>query len=838
MDSLRILQWNCYSVLNGLPDLNTLASSCSPDVILLQETWLSAFRSFSLPGFHACRLDRPAGCGGGLLTLVSTSLIHSSSVFYEQSSLGCEVLGVRLASPSLNTFIINVYCPGGFLSAGPVDAAVAKASGDVLVAGDFNSHHVQWGHKTDSRGRDLWAWICQRNLSVANDGSSTFLRGTARSAIDLTLCSPRIKLSSWRAIDSSTNSDYLTIYFELLSPVLRTVSVRSHCNRSLQEKKLASLLAGSDDLPPLDKAISSLSSLSQSLQQSTFRVEKRTSSSCAPWWTGDCTRAFRRRKAAWKQVLANTCYTNWTHFQRLKALYKRTIAAAKRDFYSGRNSFLSAPNCRKALHRHIAFIRRSFSTAPPALTVLSDADSSSRLEGVARGLAQRFSNAVAVVLPALPAPSSGFHAVSPAELECAVRALPNSAPGPDGGWRRSRIVVVQKVSSRGLSLDNIRPIYTDVSPFLECQIPLARERGFLSGLVALDVAKAYDSVEHSVLLQELVNANTPPYLIAWVMAFLCDRSFFCSAGSLVSSSYPQSRGVPQGSVLCPILFNVLMSSLPCDPSITTFTYADDIAFFASAPSLSELYAKLQAYLDTLAAWMSSMHLSLNVDKSAMLVFPLNTPVTIDLQVGLQSVRQVKQLKYLGMWYDDSLSWRHHIDHLCLKATKAIGVLHRCSSPRVGMRRDALLYVYRSYVRPILEFGAVLFSSLPDWRLTKLYTLERRALRLCLGPPRYSANDALLLEARLPSLKARFRLLTVSVFLSQRQNPIALSNNAALKDARLWLTRQWHRRNTPQLVFAQQLLMPLKVSLLDALPLGAPLDPPSMPPEQEELTIRD
>ncbi|XP_064479217.1 uncharacterized protein LOC135392437 [Ornithodoros turicata] len=234
----------------------------------------------------------------------------------------------------------------------------------------------------------------------------------------------------------------------------------------------------------------------------------------------------------------------------------------------------------------------------------------------------------------------------------------------------------------------------------------------LSALVALDIAKAYDSVIHAVLLQRLLDTATPPYLLTWIANFLSGRTSFCSDGRFVSSAYPRSRGVPQGSVLSPILFNILMSSLPCDPEVLTITYADDIAFFASAPSLPELYAKLQAYMNTLSTWLDSIHLSLNVAQSAILVFPLDVAISIDLRVGLQSVRQVTQLKYLGVWYDETLCWSQHIDHLSAKAPKALSVLHRCCSPRiVGPRRDA----------PLVQVSEIFHA---DAKRLPLMTLQR------------------------------------------------------------------------------------------------------------------
>lgn len=101
----------------------------------------------------------------------------------------------------------------------------------------------------------------------------------------------------------------------------------------------------------------------------------------------------------------------------------------------------------------------------------------------------------------------------------------------------------------------------------------------MSALVTLDAAKAYDSVEHGILHNKLARINLPTYIFSGISEFLAHREFFCRNGRLFSGRFPQTRGVPQGSVLSPSLFNILMSDIPIFPDVTTYVYADDIAFF-------------------------------------------------------------------------------------------------------------------------------------------------------------------------------------------------------------------------------------------------------------------
>lgn len=201
------------------------------------------------------------------------------------------------------------------------------------------------------------------------------------------------------------------------------------------------------------------------------------------------------------------------------------------------------------------------------------------------------------------------------------------------------------------------------------------------------------------------------------------ETFFCTDGKLNSGYFPQTRGVPQGSVLSPVLFNILLSSIPRDPEVTVYVYADDIAFYACDEDLQSLYHRLQGYLDTLTRWIQSISLRLNAKKCYLQAFPLQQDVSISLTLLNQTIQQVSSLKYLGVMYDPSLSWCSHVDSVALKGERALGRLRGLTHRKSGMRRETLLILYKMYVRPVLEFGCALFSGTAAYKLRPLYLLE-------------------------------------------------------------------------------------------------------------------
>lgn len=324
-------------------------------------------------------------------------------------------------------------------------------------------------------------------------------------------------------------------------------------------------------------------------------------------------------------------------------------------------------------------------------------------------------------------------------------------------------------------------------------------------------------MEHSTLISRLVDCEVPKYIISWVQEFLFERQFFCCHEGITSASYKQTRGVPQGSVLSPLLFNILLSSIPVHKNVPLYVYADDIAFFSSSRDINSLYQILQSYLSELEVWLGGLSFSLNVSKCALLVFPLSVPVFLSLHYRNDPIPQVTALKYLGIVYVDNLNWQQQIESNTRKAESAVGLLRRFCNKNSGMRRDTLLMIYKLYVRPILEFGCVLFSGSAEYKLRPLILLERQALRLCLGLPRCVANSVLYLEARIIPLDARFRQLTVQTFLKLYDAPLFCSQTVFIKHPVSFFQRPWFRYQRPQVIFVESLLSNLHVSLRHLTP---------------------
>lgn len=161
----------------------------------------------------------------------------------------------------------------------------------------------------------------------------TFFRRQSRSVLDFTFSSTSIAVTSWTTIDFCTNSDHLPVYFEIACPL---TSVERQDRKFVNCKKfkdcLHSSIASLTNTNDEEIGLKICSALQMSRQKSEFVIQTAKRTSYSPWWNNECTRIYRRRKAAWKKLLHNQSPQNWKDYQFISAAFKRTVKHAKDEY--------------------------------------------------------------------------------------------------------------------------------------------------------------------------------------------------------------------------------------------------------------------------------------------------------------------------------------------------------------------------------------------------------------------------------------------------------------------------------------------------------------------------
>uniref|UniRef100_A0A8C5M4K1 Reverse transcriptase domain-containing protein n=1 Tax=Leptobrachium leishanense TaxID=445787 RepID=A0A8C5M4K1_9ANUR len=257
------------------------------------------------------------------------------------------------------------------------------------------------------------------------------------------------------------------------------------------------------------------------------------------------------------------------------------------------------------------------------------------------------------------------------------------------------------------------------------------EQGNLTGAIFLDFAKAFDTVDHGILLQKLKNSGIGDSTLTWFQSYVSDRSQYVSISDSTSLPLPVTCGVPQGSILGPLLFTIFINDLPnvCKAS-TVHMYADDTVIYTSQTNLPQLEAVLQEQFTGVEKWITDNKLFLNADKPVTMLFgtapKLHKLQTPHLCVGTRSndtLTTVTSLKYLGMWLDPNLSFGPHIEKLSSKLYPKLGALYRnksCLSPAVRKQ------IVQQMLMPAIEYRDVVQLPLKHTSRNLLHCITHSA----------------------------------------------------------------------------------------------------------------
>ena len=253
----------------------------------------------------------------------------------------------------------------------------------------------------------------------------------------------------------------------------------------------------------------------------------------------------------------------------------------------------------------------------------------------------------------------------------------------------------------------------------------------LSGAVFADFTKAFDVINHTLLLRKLNLYGLSPEAIKLLLSFLFNRRQVVLQGSETSSLMLLKHGVPQGSVLGPILFSIYINDLPLYISSPVELFADDTTIHNQGKTLHALSSHLQQDIDKLTLWADLNHMSLHAQKSkSMLVTTRqkrqNLNKSLTLKVGDRFLEEVTSHKLLGIILDNNLSWAHHVSGLCKKISKKVFQLNRIKH---FLDKHTRKLFFHAYIQPDIDFASTCWDGASSACLKPLESLFRRSIKI-------------------------------------------------------------------------------------------------------------
>ncbi len=270
--------------------------------------------------------------------------------------------------------------------------------------------------------------------------------------------------------------------------------------------------------------------------------------------------------------------------------------------------------------------------------------------------------------------------------------------------------------------------------------------------VFCDLSNAFDRVWHTGLLYKLSQCGVHGALLRWLRAYLTDRTFHVQFEGQVSSLRKIKSGVPQGAILSPLLFNVMMRDLPSVQGVHTVDYADDVAFFSYGPDLAITTEKIQTQLTKFFEWTKMWGLAVNHLKTKCMLFSNKKVTAIPLYIGDSALEYVNQHRYLGVVLDaPRLRWEPQIASLRLSCIPITNLLKSISGRHWGADRALLLKLYRVLIRSRLDYAAPFYASAAPTNLSKLNVIQNNCLRIALGCRRTTPIPSMEVDAHIPPL---------------------------------------------------------------------------------------
>jgi len=306
---------------------------------------------------------------------------------------------------------------------------------------------------------------------------------------------------------------------------------------------------------------------------------------------------------------------------------------------------------------------------------------------------------------------------------------------------------------------------TDTALFTHItQITESVEHNKASVAVYLDLAKAFDTVNHRILIEKLVKAGIREKMLQWFMSYLVCRKHKVKINNVTSKELNFKHGVPQGSVLGPLLFNMYindMFALPLRAGVVA--YADDTSLFYSEATDREIADSFRHDVGLLLPWFRRNYLHLNISRCKSVIYAYKRPSWADefeLKMNNISVELVEVVKYLGLFLDSILTWVNHSLYVQSKLRKINYLFYHL---RKHFKTFHLKKLYIPLYESVLSYGIIFWGACADNHLQPIRVLQNKVCRMILIHDYRTSEATIYTQMKVPRLDKLFKIC-ISMFV--------------------------------------------------------------------------
>ena len=299
------------------------------------------------------------------------------------------------------------------------------------------------------------------------------------------------------------------------------------------------------------------------------------------------------------------------------------------------------------------------------------------------------------------------------------------------------------------------------------------------GAVFIDLRKAFDTVPHNILLEKLNYYGFDCNALGWISDYLSGRFQATDIEGNISNLLEISVGVPQGSILGPLLFLIFINDLPGSLKLFTSLFADDTTFQYSSNTLQELSNAMNRELEIASQWFADNRLSIHPNKTTCMLFTKGNTKKLDMNISIMNTkieqvgtgRMNETTKFLGMIVDDKLTWEPHINKV---ASKLRSINFYLAQVKHILPEKLKVNLYNALFKPHIEYCLNIYGHANISKLTKI---QKRAIRLTFNSKYNAHAEPLFKKAKTLKIKDLYKLnaLTFMRKIADQQAPIVIND---------------------------------------------------------------